>query len=311
MENEIKQDNVSLVVTEETIGSLTTNACQIRDLVKNAMDRYDVSKYSIDDIASAKADKALLNKAQKALNKKRIDMEKEFMSPFQEFKSVINDTCNMIKTTVSNIDVLVKKKEEQDKQEKGKKIGNVIKELWPELIQDKKLLKHVYDETWLNKSVSIKTVYDCILAKKNTYDKDMETINTLGEEKDAAMIQYNDCYDISTVISFAMRLKKQKEEKAAQKEKERLEEIEKTEETEKEIDKEDQPQPVTSTASDSTSPYSGDIHEAELPDDLLNPENQENLTGAEETRMYVITTTPEMFSKLETVMKNSNIEFNV
>ena len=66
----IKDSDLELVVSEKTLGSLTTNAIQIRDMVKAALPMYDIANYNDENIDQAKKDKAALNKAAKALNQK-------------------------------------------------------------------------------------------------------------------------------------------------------------------------------------------------------------------------------------------------
>jgi phosphoglycerate-specific signal transduction histidine kinase len=75
----IQEKDLELVVSAKTLGSLTTNAIQIRDLVKNALPKYDISNYNENNIDVAKKDKAMLNNASKVLNNKRIELEKEFL----------------------------------------------------------------------------------------------------------------------------------------------------------------------------------------------------------------------------------------
>lgn len=119
---ELQASQLELVVSEKTIGSLTTNAKQIRELVQNTLPKYDIANYSTDDVAKAKADKALLNKAAKTLNDKRIAFEKEFMAPFGEFKDVVNETVGLIKEAVGKIDTVIKADEERSKNEKREAI---------------------------------------------------------------------------------------------------------------------------------------------------------------------------------------------
>ena len=54
--SELQASQLELVVSEKTIGSLTTNAKQIRDLVVASLPRYDIANYSTDDIPKAKAE---------------------------------------------------------------------------------------------------------------------------------------------------------------------------------------------------------------------------------------------------------------
>ena len=61
----IQESDLELVVSEKTLGSLTTNAKQIRDIVMANLPKYDISNYTDDNIDQAKRDKASLNKAAK------------------------------------------------------------------------------------------------------------------------------------------------------------------------------------------------------------------------------------------------------
>ena len=71
----IQERDLELVVSEKTLGSLTTNAKQIRDIVMVNLPKYDISNYNDDNIDQAKKDKAALNKAAKTLNAKRLEIE--------------------------------------------------------------------------------------------------------------------------------------------------------------------------------------------------------------------------------------------
>ena len=118
----IDEGSLQLVIKSETIGSLTTNAEQIRDLVKSRIGDYTSENYSLANIDKAKADKALLNKAKKALNDKRIELEKKWMQPFMGFKDVMNETVKLIDSAVKDIDSVVKGADDKAKNEKKEQI---------------------------------------------------------------------------------------------------------------------------------------------------------------------------------------------
>lgn len=46
----IQESDLELVVSEKTLGSLTTNAKQIRDIVMANLPKYDISNYTDDNI---------------------------------------------------------------------------------------------------------------------------------------------------------------------------------------------------------------------------------------------------------------------
>lgn len=58
----IQESDLELVVSEKTLGSLTTNAKQIRDIVMANLPKYDISNYTDDNIDQAKKIRLLLIK---------------------------------------------------------------------------------------------------------------------------------------------------------------------------------------------------------------------------------------------------------
>ena len=150
----IKESDLELVVSEKTLGSLTTNAIQIRDMVKSTLPMYDISNYNDDNIDQAKRDKAALNKAAKLLNSKRLEIEKEFMKPFGEFKEVVAETVKLIGECSAKIDTVVKQNEQQYKDKKLAVIRSYFDDGNTTLIDFRKIFK----QEWLNKSTSMKAV---------------------------------------------------------------------------------------------------------------------------------------------------------
>lgn len=203
----IQETDLELVVSEKTLGSLTTNAKQIRDIVKSNLPKYDISNYTDDNIDQAKKDKAALNKAAKALNTKRLEIEKEFMKPFGEFKEVITETVKLIGDCSTKIDVIVKQSEQQYKDKKRATIRTYFDGMNANLVDFNKVFKI----EWLNKSVSYRSVcadIDAIFAK---VENELSTLKTFGEDFDVLRTYYMDTLNITSTIQYANRLKEQRE----------------------------------------------------------------------------------------------------
>ena len=184
----IQESDLELVVSEKTLGSLTTNARQIRDIVMANLPKYDISNYNDDNIDQAKKDKAALNKAAKALNAKRLEIEKEFMKPFGEFKEVVNETVKLIGDCSAKIDVVVKQNEQQYKDKKKATIKNYFDGMNTNLVDFNK----VFRPEWLNKSVSLRAVcsdIDSIFAK---VENELSTLQDFGEDFDVLRTYYMD-----------------------------------------------------------------------------------------------------------------------
>ncbi|UVQ72682.1 DUF1351 domain-containing protein [Bacteroides faecis] len=203
----IQERDLELVVSEKTLGSLTTNAKQIRDIVMVNLPKYDISNYNDDNIDQAKKDKAALNKAAKTLNAKRLEIEKEFMKPFIEFKDVVNDTVKLIGECSAKIDAVVKQNEQQYKEKKKVNIKTYFDGMNTNLVDFNKVFK----QEWLNKTASMKSVcsdIDAIFAK---VDNELSTLRGFGEDFDVLRTYYMDTLNITSTIQYANRLKEQRE----------------------------------------------------------------------------------------------------
>ena len=220
----LKEKDLELVVSEKTLGSLTTNAKQIRDMVKAALPKYDIVNYNDDNIDQAKKDKASLNKAAKTLNSKRLEIEREFMKPFGEFKEVVTETVNLISKCSGKIDMLVKQNEQQYKEKKRATIKTYFDGLNVNLIDFSKVFK----TEWLNKTASMKSVctdIDSIFAK---VENDLSSLKEFGDDYEVLRTYYIDSLDVESTKAYAKRLIeqrkriKQEEAKIAENETKRL-----------------------------------------------------------------------------------------
>lgn len=206
----LQDADLQLVVSTKTLGSLTTNAENIREAVKAALPQYSLDNYSSDNIGKAKEDKAKLNKAAKMLNDERIKIEKEWMKPFGDFKEVVTETVGLIKQCVSEIDTIVKADEERAKNEKKKQVEELAESLnVAEVIS----LEKIWNDKWLNKTASLKSIEKEITERLNGIKSDLETLKTFAEDYDVLVTYYKDCLNLNDSVAYANRLKKAREDK--------------------------------------------------------------------------------------------------
>ena len=183
--NEIGENELQLIITKKELGSLTTNAKAIKEKVKEILPNYNSENYDESNIDKAKSDKAMLNKTSKLLNEERIRIEKEFMKPFEEFKSEVSETCNLIKQASSEIDIIVKEVENKAKEQRKNKITQIFNENVNEL-KEVLTLEKIFDEKWLNKG-SFKEdgsfkLEEELINKINTIRNDLITIGELNSK---------------------------------------------------------------------------------------------------------------------------------
>lgn len=154
MKDRITENQLQLITENKKLPEMIEGIKQIRSVVREKMKLYECLTYSEDNIREAKADRAMINKSSKALNDKRIELEKMWMKPFNEFKDIIKDTCSMLDLTSNNIDSQIKVFEQAEKDEKMKQIREYFDEHNEYLINFDRCFK----SNWLNKNKGIAVV---------------------------------------------------------------------------------------------------------------------------------------------------------
>ena len=206
IELEIKEKDLELIISNKTLGSLTTNAKDIKALIEKSLPNYDIKNYSANNIDDAKKDKAMLNNASKVLNAKRIEIEKEFMKPFSDFKEIVTDTVKLISDCSSKIDVVVKNSEQKEKDNKKVEIQKYFDSKDFKLIT----LDKIFDEKWLNKTSKIKDIHFEIDAKIAEINDGLSTLEAIGEDVETLKAMYLDNLNINETIKYSNTLKQNK-----------------------------------------------------------------------------------------------------
>lgn len=225
----MKEKDFELIVSKQELGTLETNALAIKEKIQELLPTYDVSNYSENNLDKAKEDKALLNKTSKALNDKRIELEKEFMMPFENFKAIVKETTDLIKEASSKIDEIVKSVENKEKEEKRKNITTIFESLVGEL-KDLLILEKIFDEKWLNKTFKIEEIKRVISEKIEQVRNDLISIGKLKSKYEIELKnEYLNNFDLGAIIRKNEELN-EKEEKLKLQQEESVEVIEKVKE---------------------------------------------------------------------------------
>jgi hypothetical protein len=195
---------------------ITFNYEELKQELLLKAETYASLVYTEDQIQAAKKDRADLNRLKKALNDERMKREREYMQPFSEFKTQINEIISIIDKPCAVIDRQVKAFEEQKKAEKLK----AIEEYWHSVLAADKVpeavsFKLILDSRWLNASVSMKSIQDIIDGKLEQIAKDLAVIDSLPSYSFEARECYIDTLDLARAVSEAHRLQEQAEKKAA------------------------------------------------------------------------------------------------
>lgn len=183
---------------------------------------YETTVYNDEQIQQAKADRADLNKLKKAINDERIRREREYMEPFNVFKTQIGEIIKIIDKPVAVIDAQVKDYETREKEERREKInayweGELQEDLTtrpPEWLK----LCNIWQDRWLNKSVSIAAAKQDIKKAIAQIQEDVATLTSLPEFGFEAVEVYKTTLDMNTALNKAREMSEiQKRKEAAEK----------------------------------------------------------------------------------------------
>lgn len=170
-----------------------------------------------DQIKDAKADRAALNKLIKAMSDERIRIKKDCLKPYEAFERKIKELTDIVNEPVQLIDKQIKEYEQTLKEEKRKDIEALFETIgFQSFVQ----LPMIWDEKWLNASVSMKSIEDKMRDRMYQISTDMLTLNRLSEYAFEAVAVYKETLDMNRSIAEAQRMSdiaKQKAEVEAQK----------------------------------------------------------------------------------------------
>lgn len=301
----LQEKDVELVVSKETIGQLTTNIKEVKTRVEQALHMYDISNYSAENIPKCKEDKALLNKAAKTLDDKRKELEKVWNKPFEEFKTICNETCKLIKSAVSAIDGIIKADDERTKNAKREEIEKLAEKCGIEEIGIK--LDLIFDIKWLNKTTSMKSIEKAITDKVGSIKRDLETLKSFSEDYDVLVTRYKENLNLQEAIIYVNKLKEQREAVAKKKE-------ETAAPTPSPAQQAEVPTEVSGQSEQEEKKHSGKINEeeADAADAFAAAMGQAVAPPTPTiTKVYSVEATEEVLRGLEAFMRDNGITFNV
>jgi hypothetical protein len=201
----IEPQTMELEIYHQSLGELTTNAKNILAMVKKQCSLYVPENYGPENVADAKRDKADLNALAEKLNKKRLELEREFMKPFGDFKDTINETVSVIKESSGKIDQVVKAVELREREERRKLLEDFFTGLKTELVS----FEQVFEPAMLNKTAKVKDSQAAILAKIEKVKADLAVLDRINEPEAKAL--YLSSLNLDSALNKADEIKQNRE----------------------------------------------------------------------------------------------------
>lgn len=165
----------------KTIGSLTANFDALRESVKASVAKYHGLVYTDDQISEAKSDLASLRAERKKIDDARKSVKKEFMNPYDQFESQVKETLAIYDDAIAEISEQVKSAEEAEKARKKREIDDWWTRNGVQSVEGITLAQ-VWDERYLNKTMTAKKWQEDLTAKVKAIEADLSTISFFEPE---------------------------------------------------------------------------------------------------------------------------------
>lgn len=185
------------------VKAIEFNHEEIKAEIESKVALYKSLVYGDDQIKEAKADRAELNKAVKALEDKRKEIKAKCLGPYEAFEKQMKEIVQIVKEPIEIIDQQVKAYEEQVKKQKALEIE--------EYFNTKEFhgftLERIYDSKWLNASTSMKSIQEAIDKKESEIAADIQILSNIEEYQFEAMEIYKATMDVRAAMNEVTRLK--------------------------------------------------------------------------------------------------------
>lgn len=218
---------------------------ELQKEIAATMQEYKTLAFTADNIKDAKADRAKLNKLRTAFEDERKKVKRLCMEPYNKFERQVKEIITLIDEPITLIDLQIREVEEQEKAEKRKDIQNLFQEIG---FQPFIALDMIFDEKWMNKTVSLSKVEEQMKSRMYQIGHDLETIRALPEFGFEAKELYKKTLNLNQAIQEGQRLseiQKRKlayevEQKAKAEEQKRQEELRQKETAQKAVEQKSQ-----------------------------------------------------------------------
>lgn len=185
---------------------------ELKAEIAEKMQEYKSLAFTEETIKEAKADRAKLNKLMTAFEDERKRIKKMCMTPYDAFEKQVKELVALIDEPIKLIDSQIKEVEEKRRNDKRKEIENLFRTIG---FQPFVTLEKIWDEKWLNASVSMSRVEDQMKTCMYQIGNDVTTINNLPEFSFEAMEVYKKSLNLTMAIQEGQRLSEIQKRKAA------------------------------------------------------------------------------------------------
>lgn len=179
------------------------NQEEVKAWVAARVQDYKNIAYTEDQVKDMKKDRADLNKLRTAFESERKRLKKVCMEPYNLFEQQVKEAVALIDEPIQLIDSQLYELEERRKQQKKKDIEALFDTIG---FQTFVTLDNIFDQKWLNASVSIGKIEEQMKSIMYKIGTDVATIGNLPEFSFEAMEVYKKTLDLNKAILEGQRL---------------------------------------------------------------------------------------------------------
>lgn len=177
------------------------NKEDIKAWLSERVSHYNSLVVTEDGIKEAKADRAKLNALKTAIDTRRKEIKKEFLTPLQSFEKDIKEITSLIDEPIANIDKQTKAFEQAEKDKKKSELQRFFRDNAKDL-GEIITFDQIFNDKWLNKTVSVMTATQEIMT---TFEKISSDLSVIGGLKSEFELQIKSKYLESLDLAEALR----------------------------------------------------------------------------------------------------------
>lgn len=200
------------------IKEIRWNNEELKAEISEKMQEYKSLAFTAETIQDAKKDRAKLNKLRTAFEDERKKVKKQCMEPYEKFERQVKELTALIDEPIQLIDSQIKEVEENRKTSKRKEIEELFSGIG---FQTFVTLEKIWDEKWLNVSVSMSRIEEQMKTRMYQIGNDVMTIKNLPEFSFEALEIYKKSLDLTMAIQEGQRLSEIQKRKEAYEEEQR------------------------------------------------------------------------------------------
>lgn len=171
------------------------------------LDYYNSLVVTEDTIKEGKAERAKLSKLREAVGAKRKEVKREYMAPYTDFESKINELVAIIDAPIAAIDGQLKAFDDLRREDKRAEIRKAYETIVPAEIQAIVPLERIFDSKWLNATVKTKAVEAELTTMVQQTEDDLQVLDMVEPEFAAAVrARYMETLNIGAALRYKQTL---------------------------------------------------------------------------------------------------------